>query len=103
MTPHRIELRGFWVSTPAPDGLTRHARAFGQPRLSTPGETVWLTGPTGPAAVAVNGSPVGDAPDPGQPWAFDVTALLRPRNEVAIVSASPDPPTGVAVEIRPGA
>jgi hypothetical protein len=84
--------------TPLGDGRTRHARRFGQPRTLDPGESVWVIGTTtpGPAAVALNGAPLGTAEGP---IAFDVTSRLMPRNELVIESAE-GAPDEVALEIR---
>ncbi len=105
MTPaHRIRLRGSWEVTPLEGGRTRHLRRFGRPRTIDPGETVWLVGESVPGAVVVllNGGRIGEA-QAGQPFAFDATSRLNPRNELVIeVSAPADAPLGeVAVEIRP--
>ncbi len=99
---HTIRLRGFWTATPADGGRTRHARAFGRPGTLGPAERVWLVGPALPGAggVFVNGTPVGTVPGAGGAWAFDVTALLLPRNEVAVVVDTADPMADVALEIR---
>ena len=76
---HRIRLGPPWQLTSA-DGRTRHARKFGQPRSHDPGERVWVVCASvpGPAAVFVNGEPVGSVD--GGPFAADVTGRLKPRN-----------------------
>jgi hypothetical protein len=96
---HRIRLRGGWVTSARPDGVTRHARRFGSPRALDPTETVVLTadGLAGAASVILNGTALGQS-EGG--FAFDITALLLPRNEVWIDSA--DPPGEVALEFRAG-
>jgi hypothetical protein len=100
MSTHTIRLRGAWSVTAA-GGRTRHARAFGGPRLPHPAERVWLVvgHVPGPAEVTVNGDPVGSVAAAG-PFAADVTDRLRPRNEVAVEVASADPLGDVALEIR---
>jgi hypothetical protein len=99
---HQIRLRGPWAVTALPDGRTRHARKFGAPPALDPAERVWVTCGfvPGPAAVAVNGHPVGDA-DGGAAFAFDITSLLNPRNELTIDVAAPGELGEVALEFRP--
>jgi hypothetical protein len=82
---HRIRLAGFWSSAPLPDGRVRHARRFGRPRTLDPGETAWLvgTGPAGSGMIWLNGALLGDV-TADEPFAFDVTTRLQPRNEVWI-------------------
>ena len=104
MTPaHRIRLHGFWEVTPLPDGRVRHRRRFGRPRIAGPAETVWVAGDPVPGAaeVSLNDEPLGRV-EPGQPFAFDVTSRLNPRNDLTLdVSAAADAPLGeVRVEIR---
>src|SRR5438067_5673247 len=102
MYPHRIRLRGPWeYSDPSgiwppgrltmPAALPEHAgpvrlvRRFGAPGRLDSDERVWLVveGLTAPARIALNGSDLGGAEQ-------DVTALLRPRNELVIeLSAAP--------------
>ena len=82
MPVHRIRLRGFWEATPLADGRTRHVRRFGKPRTLDPGETAWVVGDAGPAAVFLNGEEVGRVE--AGPFAFEVTERLQPRNELAI-------------------
>ncbi len=96
MTPHVIRLRGFWATAEVEPGRFRHSRPFGRPTFP-PGETVWLVGTA--AAVWLNDELLGEAD--GR-FAFDVTAALLPRNELQVETATPDPPTDVAVEVRPG-
>lgn len=101
--PHRIRLGPPWQLTSA-DGRTRHARKFGQPRAADPDQRVWVVcaAVPGPAAVSVNGVPVGTTAAAG-PFAADVTPLLRPRNELVLDVDSADPIGEVALEIRPPA
>lgn len=94
MAAHRIRLRGFWEATPLADGRTRHVRRFGKPRTLDPGETAWVVGDTGPATVFLNGEEIGRVE--AGPFAFEVTARLQTRNELAIDGALGE----VALEIR---
>jgi hypothetical protein len=100
---HRIRLHGFWTVTALDGGRVRHSRRFGRPRALDPGETAWLVCERvpGPGTVHLNGEPVGEFVA-GEPFAFDVTARLQPRNEVCVEIAAPgDAPLGeVALEIR---
>lgn len=99
MPTHRIRLHGFWTATEPSPGRVRHARRFGRPRTLDPDERAWLVcgGGGGPAAVSLNGELLGPTAGDGS-FAFDVTPLLRPRNELWI-----DGPAGdVVLEIRSG-
>lgn len=113
MYPHRIRLRGPWdceplscahgEPLPAPcrvtmpclwrdtalaefNGTIRCRRRFGLPRHIDAHERLWLTfaGVTGNATVEVNGQLLGPHAGPG-PFAFEVTAHLRQRNELVVV------------------
>lgn len=94
MTPHRIRLHGFWTASELPDGRTRHARRFGRPRTLDADETAWLVG-VGVGRVFLNGEPLGEATGS---FAFEVTAKLLPRNELAL--DGPAQPEDAALEIR---
>jgi uncharacterized protein (DUF2249 family) len=96
MPVHRIRLRGFWEATPLADGRTRHVRRFGKPRTLDPGETAWVVGDAnpGPVVVFLNGEEIGRAE--AGPFAFEVTARLQARNELAIEGALGE----VALEVR---
>jgi hypothetical protein len=100
MSTHRIRLRGSWETT-SDAGHTTHTRRFGRPRTLEPGERVWLVCDSipAPAAVLLNGTPVGTTSAPG-PLAVDVTSSLSPRNEVRIGVASAEPLGEVVLEIR---
>jgi hypothetical protein len=87
---HRIRLHGFWETTAG-----RHARRFGRPRTLDAGETAWLVG-VGEGTVLLNGEPLGEATGL---FAFEVTAKLLPRNELAL--DGPAQPEDVALELRP--
>ena len=102
MTLYRIRLRGSWEATPLDGDRVRHARRFGRPRTLDPGETAWLVGEPvpGPAMVSLNGEPLGPV-EAGRPFAFEVTAKLAPRNEVAVELPADAPLGEVALEMRP--
>jgi|SRR5579883_976772 len=103
MTTHRIRLHGAWTVTELGPDRVRHARRFGRPRHLDPGESAWVVcdWPPGPGEVRLNGEPLGPVAG-GQPFAYDVTPRLLPRNELSIeVEAPADvPPGDVALEIR---
>jgi hypothetical protein len=99
MYPHRIRLRGPWdyeesggagrgkLSLPAPladhTGPVRLSRRFGYPGRIDAGERVWLVleGLAAPVTVVLNGAALGTASGDAS---FDVTALLKPRNELVV-------------------
>lgn len=85
MTPHVIRLRGHWTRDELPDGRVRHSRNFGRPRTLDANETAWLVGPRSPGdgSLLLNDQVVGIVTD-GEPFAFDVTQALLPRNHVGI-------------------
>jgi hypothetical protein len=134
MYPHRIRLRGPWecqplerrpASEPLPTplrmtlpcrwadgglpgfaGWVRFRRRFGYPGQIDSHERVWLTfdALAGPIAIVLNDTPLGQHQEPAQRLELDVTALLRPRNEL-VVDVEGDAHTGgltgeVALEIR---
>lgn len=91
--PHVIRLRGAWSVT-ADGPRFRHRRPFGWPAALDPHERVWLVvaGAHATDGVAVNGvSLTAEA---------DVTALLRPRNELVLTRDSDTPPGEVTLEVR---
>ena len=110
--PHRIRLRGPWECEPLerrpPDALppprrmtlpcrwadggladftgrVRFRRRFGYPGQIDDWERVWLTfeGASDRATVRLNGADLGEHAGDG-PFEFDVTRLLRPRNELIV-------------------
>lgn len=88
MYPHRIRLRGPWQSQPLSAAATegqRFRRRFGYPGRIDAYERVWLTlaGIAGMAEVHLNDHPLGRREGPAA-FEFDVTALLRPRNELVV-------------------
>jgi hypothetical protein len=106
MYPHRIRLRDPWVCEPLPMGA-RFRRRFGYPGRIDAHERVWLTfaGARGRADVWLNGHALGRHDAGSGPFEHEVTALLRPRNEVVVEvdgTAEAGRPTlqEVALEIR---
>jgi hypothetical protein len=105
MYPHRIRLRGPWEwqageasgtivlpgSLAGVAGRVTFRRRFGYPGTIDTHERVWLL--AGSGAATLNGVPLGAG------VAFDVTALLRPRNELGIEVDGPTP-GDVALEVR---
>src|SRR5262249_13939951 len=102
--PHRIRLRDPWERQ-AQAGSVRFRRRFGYPGRIDAEERVWLTfaGITGFAAVELNGTELGRH-EGTDPFELDVTALLRPRNEVIVdvegASEQGVPWGEVALEVR---
>lgn len=83
MTPHIIRLRDFWSREVRPDGRVRLVRNFGRPRTLAANETAWLVGRApGNGTASLNGTPLGPL-HAGEPFAFDLTARLAPRNAIA--------------------
>jgi hypothetical protein len=87
-------------------GRVRFRRRFGYPGRIDAHERVWLTftGVCGRADVTLNGTPLGRRDGAAGPFEFEVTALLRPRNELAVEVESPADRGGlwgeVALEVR---
>lgn len=97
MSVHVIRLQGHWTPTPLPDGRTRFVRRFGHPRTLDATERMWAVSGTVTGTVSVNDVVLGTA-DAG--FAFDLTPLLKPRNELTIDTPATAPPTDVVLEIR---
>ena len=101
MYPHRIRLREPWQRDPVVDhlGQARASRRFGYPGRIDEYERVWLTltGILGPARVSVNGTTVGEADGDRE---FEVTSLLRPRNELILEAPNVVVFKEVALEVR---
>ena len=106
MYPHRLRLRGPWqwrsataagtLTLPgrlAESGVVTFSRRFGMPSNLDAHERVWLLRPDAARASAR----LNDTPLPPGP-ACDITALLRPRNELQLEIAGT--PGEVALEIR---
>lgn len=106
MYPHRIRLRDPWDYEPLANDRARFTRRFGYPGRIDADERVWLTcaGWTGRADLLLNGSVLARDQDGARPFECDVTALLRPRNqvvfEIAGTGARADLCGEVALEIR---
>ena len=90
MYPHRIRLRGPWECQPLSTartaaGESRFRRRFGYPGRIDAHERVWLTfaGIAGAAEVRLNDCLLGRHEGPAA-FEFEVTPLLRPRNELVL-------------------
>jgi hypothetical protein len=132
MYPHRIRLRGPWECQPIESdrgaplppaarltmpcrwheagwadfaGRVHCVRRFGYPGRIDAHERVWLTfaGVAASADVTLNGHRLGRHAGKGA-FEFEITSLLKPRNELAVLVESPDSHGGlwgeVALEIR---
>lgn len=101
MYPHRIRLRDPWQCETLEGGRVYWRRRFGYPGRIDDCERVWLTfsGVASAAAIRLNDQPLGTA---GGDFEFEVTALLRQRNEVVVEMAVGDglPWDEVAMEVR---
>jgi hypothetical protein len=108
MYPHRIRLRGPWESEPLGDSgnRVRFRRRFGRPRRLDPGDVVWLTfvGLDTAALVTLNGRLLGRHEQGPEPFEFEVTELLRERNELLVDLEAVSGNRGeVALEVRASA
>jgi hypothetical protein len=115
MYPHRIRLRGPWDCEPLGRltmpcrwdyaGRVRCRRRFGYPGRIDEYERVWLTfaGVEAVAEAWLNGRELGRFGGTG-PFAFEVTSLLRARNELTVEVEAPGGDGGlwgeVALEVR---
>ena len=106
MYPHRIRLRGPWECQRTADSGRRFRRRFGYPGRLDAWERVWLTfsGVGGRASVRLNDHLLGCREDTPEGFEFEVTSLLRPRNELVVdIEETADPESlwgEVAMEIR---
>ena len=104
MYPHRIRLRGPWECQRTADSGRRFRRRFGYPGRLDAWERVWLTvsGVSGRAIVRLNDHLLGCHEDTPASFEFEVTSLLRPRNELVVdVEGTTEGLLGeVAMEIR---
>jgi len=110
--PHRIRLRKPWQVEPLPHGL-RWRRIFHQPTGLGAAARVWIVvdGILATGSVTLNDQPLGRLAGPGSPCRFEVTGLLRGRNELVLAidrtpqgdeTAASCPPGEVWIEISPG-
>jgi hypothetical protein len=115
MYPHRIRLRGPWDCEPLGRvtmpcrwdhvGRVRCRRRFGYPGRIDAHERVWLTfaGVEAVAEAWLNGQELGRFGGTG-PFEFEVTPLLRARNELTVEVEAPGGGQGlwgeVALEVR---
>jgi hypothetical protein len=87
-------------------GRVRFRRRFGWPGRIDAHERVWLTfaGVDGSADLSLNGHPLGRHGPAAGLFEYEVTALLRPRNELVVEVEAPDDRGGlsgeVALEVR---
>jgi len=83
--PYRIGLRKPWQVEPLPHGL-RWRRPFHQPTGLGAAAAVWIVvdGILATGSVALNDHPLGRLAGPGSPSRFEVTGLLRARNELVL-------------------
>jgi hypothetical protein len=106
--PLRMSLPSRWDEGGLRDfaGRVRFTRRFGLPTNLDASEQVWLLfeGIEGAAVVTLNGVRLGVHEVANEPFEFDITRLLRPRNELQVEVESPNPRGGlwgeVALEIR---
>ncbi len=109
MYPHRIRLREPWECEPLSDlsGRVSFRRRFNWVSALAPHERVWLTfaGADGSAEVLLNGLLLGRQERAGEPFEFEVTSLLRSRNELNLVvdSKGRQGPHGAKWPLRFGA
>src|SRR5579875_3404113 len=103
MYPHRIRLRGPWERELIDTGRVRFRRRFHYPGRIDAYERVWLTfaGIGGQAEARLNNHWLGAFHAPRE---FEVTSLLRPRNDLVVEIESTAEQGGlwgeVALEVR---
>ncbi|MEO2090403.1 MAG: hypothetical protein ABGY75_13030 [Gemmataceae bacterium] len=100
MKLHTIRLGEPWERTDVGDGRTRHRRRFGRPRTLDATERLSLSCEhlPGPSTIFVNGEKIAER-SAGHGYVFDLTEHLRPRNELVIEVASPEPLGTVLLEV----
>src|SRR5262249_11540516 len=87
-------------------GRVRHVRSFGYPSRIDAHERLWLTfaGAESAAEVWLNGRHLGRHDNSREPFEFEVTEILKPRNELVVEVESAAPNGGlwgeVALEVR---
>jgi hypothetical protein len=104
----RMTLPCRWSEGGLPDfaGRVRFRRRFGLPRRLDPHEWVWLTfaGVEGVADIMLNGTSLGQQEGATGPLEYEVTELLRDRNELIVDVLAPEGNGGlwgeVALEVR---
>jgi len=103
MYPHRIRLRGPWDQEllPSGDGRSRFRRRFGSPSRLDDYERLWLTFANieGDVSVWLNGQLLGRQENATNAFEYEVTTLLRPRNEV-VIETGEESSGDVAMQIR---
>jgi hypothetical protein len=86
--PTRMTMPARWRDAGLPDfrGRVRLRRRFGYPGRIDAHERVWLTcaGVDGTAEVRLNDAPLGCRQGADGPFEFEVTELLRPRNDLCV-------------------
>ena len=99
--PHVIRLRDPWEALPTTDGTLRQRRPFQKPTGLGPSDVVRLVidGGAGLFAVAVNDRLQAMPPTAGVA-AFDITALLQPRNFIDLTLAGDGRRGEVRLEIE---
>jgi beta-galactosidase/beta-glucuronidase len=89
----RLQMPGDWGASlgVAFRGRVEFRRRFGRPTGIDGGERVWLVcdGADAWAKLTLNGEPLGHVAGPAEAAEFDVTGLLRERNELAAVVECP--------------
>jgi hypothetical protein len=101
--PHVIRLREPWESEPLELGSVRLRRGFGWTAKLHPEDRVFLTidASADMVQVRVNGVSLTAAGSPDEPARFEVTSLLKPRNE-AVIETTERSVENVRLEIHSG-
>ena len=96
---HSINLTHHWTREER-HGVVQFRRSFGSPRLTDPGEAVWLCGTaTGSGVLWVNGNELLSFAA-GMRFEAEIGELLTPRNEALLVMDSGGELIWAAMEIR---
>ncbi len=110
--PHRVRLRRPWRFEPLPRGLCWR-RSFHRPTGLGAAARVWIVvdGTSAVGSVTLNDHPLGRLAGQGLPSRFEVTGLLKARNELVLaIDVAPrrddiggsSPPGEVWIEISSG-